>query len=81
MRSGPNTILKDMRKCKQMKCRPIKHNSIETAEKKDKIKKIKTCMYKYNNYWNNMSQKSSKNLRTLSKHMTNDTKLQLDQIQ
>ena len=26
-----------------------------------------------------MSQKSSKNLSTLSKHMTNDTKLQLDQ--
>ena len=26
-----------------------------------------------------MSQKSSKNVSTLSKHMTNDTKLQLDQ--
>ena len=26
-----------------------------------------------------MSQKSSKNLSSLSKHMTNDTKLQLDQ--
>ena len=26
-----------------------------------------------------MSQKSSKNLSTLSKHMTNDTRLQLDQ--
>ena len=45
MRLGPNNILKDMRKHKPMKYKPIKQNSIEKAKKKKKIKKIKTFLY------------------------------------
>ena len=36
MRLGPNNILKDMRKHKPMKYKPIKQNSIEKAKKKKK---------------------------------------------
>ena len=42
---APNNILKDMRKNKPMKYKPIKQNSIEKAKKKKKIKKIKTFLY------------------------------------
>ena len=41
MRLGPNNILKDMRKHKPMKYRPLKQNGIEKAKKKKKTKKNK----------------------------------------
>ena len=76
---GPHNILKDMCKHKPMKYKPLKQNSIEKAKKKKKSKENKKplCINKKNNFI--MAQKSSKGLSTLSKHMTNDTKLQLDQ--
>ena len=54
------------------KYKPLKHNSIEKAKRR---KKKTLCRNK--EQFNTVS-KSTKNLRTLSKHTTNDTKLQLN---
>ena len=49
---GPHNILKDMRKNKPMKYKPLKQNSIEKAKKKKKNKENKNLFVeiKNNNY-------------------------------
>ena len=43
---GPKNILKDMRKHKIPKYKPLKQNSFKKLKRRKKIKKIKTFMYK-----------------------------------
>ena len=45
MRLGPSNILKDMRKHKPMRYKPIKEKSIEKAKNKGGNKENKTFMY------------------------------------
>ena len=76
---GPTNIPKDMRKYKIPKCKPLKQNSFEKVKRRKKNKGKKNLFVQIRKFFI-MSQKSSKKVSTLSKHMANDANYNLIKI-